>query len=86
MHNNLLDPFNGLKGSLDQMLPALHQYLYPHILRNQSPLHQLAEKMGVEMPICQSAYRVLYEAQPVESVVGNLMNRNKRREVDESWI
>jgi len=48
--------------------------------------HQLAEKMGVEMPICQSAYRVLYEAQPVESVVGNLMNRNKRREVDESWI
>ncbi|MDE7261243.1 MAG: NAD(P)-dependent glycerol-3-phosphate dehydrogenase [Oscillospiraceae bacterium] len=48
--------------------------------------HQLAEKAGVEMPICQSAYRVLYEEQNVQEIVGALMNRNKRREVDESWI
>ena len=48
--------------------------------------HQLAEKAGVEMPICQSAYRVLYEGQPVQDVVGCLMNRDKKREVDESWI
>ena len=38
------------------------------------------------MPICQSAYRVLYEGQAVGDVVDALMNRNKRREVDESWI
>ncbi len=48
--------------------------------------HQLAEKAGVEMPVCQCAYQVLYEGQPVRDVVGNLMNRNKKREVDESWI
>ena len=48
--------------------------------------HQLAEKAGVEMPICQSAYRVLYEGQDVREVLGSLMNRNKKREVDESWI
>lgn len=48
--------------------------------------HQLAEKMGVEMPICQCAYGVLYEGKPVQSVVEQLMNRSKRREVDESWI
>lgn len=48
--------------------------------------HQLAEKAGVEMPICQSAYRVLYEGQPARDVVESLMNRNKKREVDESWI
>lgn len=48
--------------------------------------HQLAEKMGVEMPICASAYGVLYEGQPVELVVDQLMTRSKRREVDESWI
>lgn len=48
--------------------------------------HQLAGKAGVEMPICESAYRVLYEGQEVSSVVGALMNRRKRREVDESWI
>ena len=48
--------------------------------------HQLAEKAGVEMPICQSAYRVLYEGQSAKDVLGALMNRDKRREVDESWI
>ena len=45
-----------------------------------------AEKAGVEMPICQCAYRVLYEGQSVREVVGALMSRNKKREVDESWI
>lgn len=48
--------------------------------------HQLAKKMGVEMPICESAYGVLYEDRPVELVVEQLMTRSKRREVDESWI
>ena len=48
--------------------------------------HQLAEKAGVEMPICECAYRVLYEGQRVREVVGALMSRNKKREVDESWI
>lgn len=48
--------------------------------------HQLAEKLGVEMPICQCAYAVLYEGKPVGSVVEQLMNRGKRHEVDESWI
>ena len=36
--------------------------------------HQLAEKAGVEMPICQSAYRVLYGGEDVRGVL------------DESWI
>jgi len=48
--------------------------------------HQLAEQMGVEMPICDCAYGVLYEGRPVESVVEQLMTRSKRHEVDESWI
>lgn len=48
--------------------------------------HQLAERAGVEMPICQCAYRVLYEGQSVREVPGQLMTRTKKREVDESWI
>lgn len=48
--------------------------------------HQLAEKMGVEMPICDCAYGVLYENRPVQDVVERLMTRSKRHEVDESWI
>lgn len=47
---------------------------------------QLAQKMGVEMPICECAYRILYENRPVGSVVEYLMNRDKRREEEESWI
>ena len=48
--------------------------------------HQLAEKAGVEMPVCQSAYRVLYEGESVQAVADRLMTRNRKREVDESWI
>ena len=48
--------------------------------------HQLSTKAGVEMPICQRAYRVLYEGQPVQEVVNQPMTRGKRHEVDESWI
>ena len=48
--------------------------------------HQLAEKTGVEMPICRCAYEVLYEGQSPRQVVEQLMNRSRRHEVDESWI
>lgn len=47
---------------------------------------QLAKKLGVEMPICECAYQILYENQPVGSVVEYLMNREKRPEEEESWI
>lgn len=49
-------------------------------------IHILAAKVGVEMPICQCAYEVLYENRPVRDVVVELMARRKRRETDESWI
>ena len=47
---------------------------------------QLAQKLGIEMPICECAYQILYEDQSVASVVEELMTRNKRREADETWI
>jgi glycerol-3-phosphate dehydrogenase (NAD(P)+) len=45
----------------------------------------LAQKVGVEMPIAQAAYEVLYEGRSVEGVVESLMLRSKRSELDESW-
>ena len=42
----------------------------------------LAEKAGVEMPIAQMAYEVLYEGRDVNTVVVELMSREKRAEVD----
>ena len=47
---------------------------------------QLAERTGVEMPICRSAYEVLYQGHSPHSVLERLMGRGKRHEVDESWI
>ena len=48
--------------------------------------HMLAEKVGVDMPICRSAYEVLYEGRPVQHVLEDLMGRQKRGESDQSWI
>ena len=45
----------------------------------------LAAKTGVEMPIAQAAYEVLYEGRPVEGVIESLMKRDKRSELDASW-
>lgn len=45
----------------------------------------LAEKAGVEMPIAQAAYEVLYEGRDVSGVITGLMSREKRSELEESW-
>ena len=45
----------------------------------------LAQKAGVEMPIAQAAYEVLYEGRDVYGVVADLMSRAKRSELEESW-
>ena len=45
----------------------------------------LAQKAGVDMPIAQAAYEVLYEGRDVRGVVADLMTRAKRSEHDESW-
>ena len=45
----------------------------------------LAQKAGVEMPIAQAAYEVLYENRDVSTVIVDLMSRSKRSEIEESW-
>lgn len=44
----------------------------------------LAQKAGIEMPIAQAAYEVLYEGRDVHAVVTDLMSRAKRSETEES--
>ena len=46
---------------------------------------QLAKRAGVEMPITQAAYQVLYEGRDVHDVLTDLMSRAKRSEIEESW-
>ena len=43
-------------------------------------VHEVAERMQVEMPICQQIYRILYEGVPPREAVGALMGRALRPE------
>ncbi|MBI5435631.1 MAG: NAD(P)-dependent glycerol-3-phosphate dehydrogenase [Nitrosomonadales bacterium] len=38
-------------------------------------VHRLAQRLGVDMPICEAVYRVLYEHVPAASAVEALLNR-----------
>lgn len=44
----------------------------------------LSDRIGVEMPITQAAYRVLYEGAPVGSSLSDLMTRKKGREIEDA--
>jgi len=46
----------------------------------------LAKKLGVEMPITESAYHTLYQGGSVEETVQMLMTREKKREIEEGWL
>ena len=63
---------NPVAADTDKVIEALNEYT--------------REKIGVEMPICRCAYEVLYQDRPVRDVVDELMQRQRRGEVDESWI
>ena len=50
-------------------------------------IHQLAEREGVDMPICRCAYEVLYHGKQVRDVVSELMTRAKKDELLETtWM
>jgi glycerol-3-phosphate dehydrogenase (NAD(P)+) len=45
-------------------------------------VHQLAQRLGVAMPICEAVYRVLYEHIPAAEVIVDLLSRAPNREFD----
>lgn len=46
--------------------------------------HELAAKKGVEMPIAEEAYRILYEGAAPGEAVGHLMRRDRRHEFEDA--
>lgn len=46
----------------------------------------LADKLGVEMPIAHAAYQVLYENRDPRTVIAELMKREKKHEIEQSWV
>ena len=52
-----------------------------------SAVKRLADKLGVEMPITQAAYRVLYEKEDPRRAVDDLMRRRSTPEVEDAgWV
>ena len=61
------------------------QHALPYILRELGhvaegvysvrAVHQLVQQLGVEMPICEAVYRILYEQVEAASAVEELLNR-----------
>ncbi len=47
---------------------------------------EMSERMGVEMPITYGAYRVLYEGVDPHSMVTELMSRDRKAEIEQSWV
>ncbi|MBQ4087703.1 MAG: NAD(P)H-dependent glycerol-3-phosphate dehydrogenase [Clostridia bacterium] len=48
--------------------------------------YEIAKKLGVEMPITQQAYRLLFEGATAKEAVEALMNREKRHESDNGFV
>ena len=46
----------------------------------------LADKLGVEMPIAAAAYEVLYHGKDPKVVLQELMTREKKHEIEDSWV
>ena len=47
---------------------------------------ELARKYGVELPITNAAYEVLYEGKSVPEEFHKLMTRRKNHEVEDAWV
>ena len=46
----------------------------------------LADKTGIDMPITQAAWQVLYQGKDPRAVMAELMTREKKHELEESWV
>ena len=46
----------------------------------------LAQKAGVEMPITEAAYQVLYGGRDTRAVIKELMTRARKHELEDSWV
>jgi glycerol-3-phosphate dehydrogenase (NAD(P)+) len=48
--------------------------------------HELAQKAGVEMPITEAAYQVMYEGKDIKEAFQMLMTRSKKDEIEDTWL
>ena len=51
-------------------------------VRNTKEVHELSRRIGIEMPICDAIYTILYEDVPPAQAAHNLLTRNLKFEED----
>lgn len=47
---------------------------------------EMARRMGVEMPITEAIYSILYDGAPLQKTFDGLMSRRKKHEIEDSWL
>jgi len=65
---------------LDQIVASMKEVAEG--VHNTRSVRELAASVGVEMPITERMYQLLYENKPPRQVVFELMTRSLRRETD----
>lgn len=65
--------------TLDEVLTEMKQVAEG--IKTARSVHDLAKKSGVEMPISEAIYRVLYEGRPVRQIMTDLLGRPPRHEL-----
>ena len=68
----------GSGASLTSAQSAIHQVV-EGVLAARA-VHDVAQRLQVDMPICREVYAIMYENKPVSSVVQALMGRDVRSE------
>jgi glycerol-3-phosphate dehydrogenase (NAD(P)+) len=66
--------------SLSEAESGIHQVVEG--LSAARAVHDVAQRLAVDMPICQEVYRVMHEGKPVRAAVQALMGREVRSETE----
>jgi glycerol-3-phosphate dehydrogenase (NAD(P)+) len=64
--------------SVDKITATTHMAIEG--IKTTAALYELANEHGVDMPIVQAVYRVLYENMPIDAAVRSLFERDLRVE------
>ena len=66
--------------TLDEIIGEMRQVAEG--VKTARSVYRLAEREGVDMPICSAVYRVLYEGMSAKDAVSGLMARSLKRELE----
>ncbi len=70
----------GIKEAMDEVGAVVEGYYAA------ASAHDLAARTGIEMPIAEAAYGVLYGELTVKESIEKLMGRTRRHEIEENWL